>query len=446
MLVPNITDSPLHLVPPPKEEPLPMAKEVRRFPRARTLLLLMGAVASGGCRSEEILGAGPNQQLVVPKEVTLGQVSGSWCGYNAADIYQGSVFARCDYGLSGTTVITNPAMTLWHQIDWQPPGSWVTPNEAPITISFSKLVYRVRLGTSDPFVLKCGHLPTATASGSGGSQPLTFSTIWPNEPVQCVSYSELTKYHVNTNEVFSVAGFNSVTIAPPQEINWSWLCTEYAQCGPPLNPMPRLIDMHGSLIYVIQFQEQLNLDPRAPGCWVNNELVDLQPTRELLDSLWKLGGGNGPDSLKIERGGYLYVDANGIVTFGISPVSTSGPKPDNACRAANIILPPYPGTVIAAVHVHPFKDGDPTTICHGLARQYEAERYSTFSGNDLDRLPGDATYFNSIAPGFQGMIVMDKTKIAFAPVGTTKKNAGNAKKPGMAKQWARQQPSGCTVI
>lgn len=154
------------------------------------------------------------------------------------------------------------------------------------------------------------------------------------------------------------------------------------------------------------------------SCVTNDPILDLIPTRQLLDSLWKLSGATGPDSLKKEFGGYLFTDSTGIVTFRVSPTAPT----DNACHTDNIPTTPYPGAIIATLHVHPFGHKESTTVCHPLVTNlgYNAEIYKSFSGKDLDsRLAGDADF---IGPSLNGMYVMDKKYISFAPVGTTTKN------------------------
>lgn len=183
--------------------------------------------------------------------------------------------------------------------------------------------------------------------------------------------------------------------------------------------------------------------PTATDCLTGDPLLDQQALRQMLDSLWRLAGGDGPDAQKIERAGYLFEDSTGAVTFRISDINSLPPNPDNACRAANQQpFPPYGWTALAGVHVHPFADGDPTDICHpsgGTGHTYNGHDnlgFSTKKG-DLDRLAADASMLGA---GLAGMYVMDKDQISFAPVGSTKKNIRQK-----GRSTPRTQGSGCRI-
>ena len=172
------------------------------------------------------------------------------------------------------------------------------------------------------------------------------------------------------------------------------------------------------------------------SCPTGNPLLDQQATRTLLDSLYKLAGGDSVPSKKLERGGYLYEDSTGTMKYVVLP-----PDPaDNACKTQSSLSQPYPGTIIAGVHIHPFKHYDVTDICHppdpSKTNHYNGNSCVTFSCSDLDsRLIAEIIEYGA---AYEGMIVMDKEKIAFARPGTT---STNVKKSGWKQQWKRQQSS-----
>jgi hypothetical protein len=330
-------------------------------------------------------------------------------------------------------VITNPAMTMWHHID----GPTTFPsNTAPIVLSFSKIFYRAEVATGTPFFLKCGSPGSVTFSGPGGTVVRPFHQPFPNESPLCSGESQaMTQGGMLTDEVFMPGGMNQITIAPPSPINWQWLCTDSQWCSP--GSVPRTVNSSGVVVYGVMWNEQPHYSPTTTSCVTGDPILDLIPARQMLDSLWKLAGGNGPDSLKKEYGGYLFTDSLGIVTFRISVPHPS----DNACKNANIPTVPYPGVVIAAMHVHPFGHKEPTTLCHPAVTTlgYNAEAHKSFSSDDLDsRLANDAINFG---PALNGMYVMDKKHIAFARVGT---NTGNAQQ-NVVRRTRVNSSAGCQI-
>lgn len=398
------------------------------------------AALMGGCRSGERL-SGPDPSLREPKEMRLSQLSGSWCFYGDTDAIQGTPFPHCDAGQGNYTITTSPGFTLWHHVNY--PSTNYPPNANDIEVFFGELVYRVKAGTGAPFLMKCGSEPSITVHGPGGSASRMFHSPFPNDPT-CQEQGEiLLQGGLVTDEVFMIGGINRLVISTPDPINWTWLCTDAQYCSP--GSVPREITSSGVAVYGISWQDQVYLDPRAGSCIVNNELLDLQPTRQLMDSLWKLSNASGPDTLRKERGGYLLVDELGIVTFEVSPPSVT----DKACETAMVPAPFPPGkTPIASVHVHPFKHGDVVSFCHpgspgvhyynGKTRygfSYKKEKDGTEKG-DLVRLANDASQL----PALQGMFMMDSTQISFAPRDATVKNI---KQKGWTK--SRVQPSGCKI-
>lgn len=324
-------------------------------------------------------------------------------------------------------------MTLWHHID----GAISLPsNTAPIVLTFSKIVYRADVSSGLTFFLKCGSPGSVTFSGPGGTVVRAFHQPFPNSPPFCSAESDaMAQGGMLTDEVFMPGGMNQITITPPSPINWSWICTDAQWCGP--GSVPRTVTSSGFAVYGVRWNEQPNYSPMTTSCVTGDPILDLIPARQMLDSLWKLAGGNGPDSLKKEYGGYLFTDSTGIVTYRISV-----PHPlDNACKNANIPTLPYPGVVIASMHVHPFAHKESTTVCHPDVTWlgYNAESYKSFSGDDLDsRLANDALNFG---PSLSGMYVMDKKYIAFAQLGT---NTGNAQQ-NVARRTRVNSSAGCQI-
>lgn len=187
--------------------------------------------------------------------------------------------------------------------------------------------------------------------------------------------------------------------------------------------------------------------PTATSCLTGDELLDQQVVREFLDTLWTLSGGNGLPTQRIERGGYLFEDDAGLLYFKISEIAIG----DTACETWNLPAPPPAGHVtVVSVHIHPFHHRESIAVCHpgdNRTFEYEGRRRLGFSsardqaGNeigDLGRLANDAINFG---PGFRGAFIMDRERIAFAPVGATRVTID-----AVGKSWYRVSPgSGCTI-
>jgi hypothetical protein len=272
------------------------------------------------------------------------------------------------------------------------------------------------VSTGTPFFLKCGSEANVTFMGPPGGGQVVRAFHQSTLPPECSGQSQAMVTGLITDDVFMPGGITSILIEPPSPINWNWLCTE-SQWGTP-GSVPRTVNSSGVAVYGVEWQEEPGYGPLTTSCVTNDPILDLIAARQLLDSLWKLSGATGPDSLKKEFGGYLFADSTAVVTFRISP---SNPL-DSACHNDNVPTTPYPGTAIASIHVHPFGHRESTTVCHpwDTTKGYDSKIFKVFSRDDLDsRLGNDAIFFG---PAFQGMYVMDKKNIAFGPVGTTTNN------------------------
>jgi len=162
--------------------------------------------------------------------------------------------------------------------------------------------------------------------------------------------------------------------------------------------------------------------------------------------LWTLSGGDGPPNQRIERGGYLFEDAAGLLYFQVSEIATG----DNACQMLNSqAFPPQGHVTVASVHIHPFRHRESVAVCYPAQtanRSYEARERFGFSYHrlpngtvtgDLKRLQDDAETFGS---SFRGAFIMDRDRIAFAPVGATIHNIRT-----IGRSYAREQQSGCEI-
>ena len=86
-------------------------------------------------------------------------------------------------------------------------------------------------------------------------------------------------------------------------------------------------------------------------CPTGDSLVDREPIRKLLPSLWSQASPTAPPANRVERGGYVY-DSLG---FDITVPSVQAPG-DNPCQNANLRTRTLP--IVVGVHVHPFSTGD----------------------------------------------------------------------------------------
>jgi hypothetical protein len=359
-----------------------------------------------------------------------------------SEVTAGRTHGTCDGGAQTPyTVTTSPAFTLWHHIDY--PLTTLPPNGGAITVQFSKPVYRAVIGVGSPFIAKCGSEGAVVFGGAGGSVSLPLHPVFAAEQ-QCYEHSEAWFQSLMTDTAFSVAGFTTVTISPPSPINWDWLCLDSSWCVPLQAPVT--VQVHGFVAYGVQWQDQLVLGPVATSCIINDPILDLVAMRQLMDSLWRLSGGDGPPAQRIERGGYLMVDADGFVSFKISEIATG----DDACGTANSQpFPPSGVTLIASVHIHPFRDKESIAVCYAGASGYLYNGKKNFGfsykkladGTELGDLPRLAHEAASLPAGYKGAYLVDKTQISFAPVGATVKNI---KTKGSSK--SRVQPSGCRIV
>ena len=256
----------------------------------------------------------------------------------------------------------------------------------------------------------------------------------------------MTQGGMMTDEVFMPGGINQITITPPSPINWSWICTDTQWCGP--GSLPRTVNSSGVAVYTARWNEQPGYSPTTTSCVTGDPIIDLIPARQMLDSLWKLAGGSGPDSLKKERGGYLFTDSTGVVDFRISNLDPNA----TACQTANTPsnIPPG-GTLIASMHIHPFKDGDPTDVCHPtiLGLTYNGHDNFGFSPKTKDKNTGqwggDLYHTEEMVhfPAMAGMFIMDEDNIGFAPSGTTNKTI---KQKGKRIPRINKNAGNCTVV
>jgi hypothetical protein len=169
-----------------------------------------------------------------------------------------------------------------------------------------------------------------------------------------------------------------------------------------------------------------------------DSLLDSKAMRDLLTMAWD--SSNAFDSNKLnrrERGGFLYTDASGNLTF-----ANSFSVNDKPCSAPNLLPPGVPpSSVKAEVHTHPFSGdtlgsgmGEETTgICSqavaGTRKYYDAATYGGPSKEDLSRGTNDNL----------PMYIMDKDNIYSFPPGTTPSNWKSR-----VKKYPRKDPSGCT--
>lgn len=422
--------------------------EVRGHDVVRMILFITGVTNVGGCRFEDDLSA-PAQRPSAQRVHSQALVSGDWCYLSASDVWLGRTRGWCNNGPETIyTVITSPSLTLWHHQD--DPNSDLSPNTAPITVTFGKLVYRARVSSGDPFFLKCGAEANVTFSGPefGGQVIRTFHQPFPNDPPFCMPQSEaMAQGALAADEVFMPGGINTITIEPPSPINWEWLCTNWNYCQPG-GAVPRTVQSHGTTAYVISWQDQLVYGPLTTSCVTNDPILDLIPARQLLDSLWKLAGGDGQDSLKRERGGYLYTDSTGMVGFSLSAFDPNA----TACKTANVPTNIPPGTtLIASVHIHPFKHRDPTDVCHPtvLGQKYNGKDNYGISLRRQNPITGEwSGDLNGVEqmvafPAMVGLYMMDKENIGFAPRGSTNKNI---KQKGKSVPRINKNSGNCVVV
>jgi hypothetical protein len=301
--------------------------------------------------------------------------------------------------------------------------NWLTQRD-PINVVFAKPVYGVVIGGGGAYFCP-GTFGSITGSNAHGDV-VEQSDFIVKDPADC-GPDNVTGGVVDTLK-FS-GGISHVVIQPPSP----W---EFDECS------PNGCIGHASAGYEFYFFDKR--PPTATSCLTGDGLLDQEAMRQLLDSLWKLAGGDAPVNDKVERGGYLLEDSTGVVRFLISDLDPNA----NACGTSNTPsnIPPK-STVLASVHVHPFQDGASTEICHpGTPGWYDGRHNLGFSLKKTDpasgRVSGDLAALESLAgfPGMEGLYIIDHDQISFAPVGATNKNITTK-----GKSNPRVQSSGCRV-
>jgi hypothetical protein len=392
------------------------------------MVLGTGVLGCGSESSPEII-APTSMSVARELEGDSAAVRDRWKRLTAVNVNAMLASARCQlpgtnwYAQCATITMTATPLNAHCSFYCSYPGMvWPDGQREPITIVFSKPIFDlVAIGSGAQYCL--GTWGTLLAYNANGALVENANLQMYDGGSDCPP-DDVTGGSIDT--LAFKGGIIKIEILPPSP----W---EFPVPTPGGGTVTGFITAHYSYL----LSESRPVD--SVNCPTGIPLLDKQTTRELLDSLYRLAGGDSVPSQKIERGGYLYEDSTGLVKFKILP---PGPL-DTGCETQVLsnLTPPSDGMVLALVHIHPWWHGDTVTVCHpSYAATYNANKCRTFScAADLDsRLAADAAKFG---PGFEGAIVMDRENIAYAPRGTTSKNF---KQPAGVKELKRQQP-GCQI-
>lgn len=110
-------------------------------------------------------------------------------------------------------------------------------------------------------------------------------------------------------------------------------------------------------------------------CPTGDSLVDNEAIRRLLGDIWAQSNPSQADSLRIERGGYVFRDSLGKLVYRTSPVNTTL---DTPCKNANTPAQPLPGT---------------RSLLRTHIRSEDRKRSHGLSADSPSRPPGRTTYW-----------------------------------------------------